>query len=98
MAENITKSAIPADRLTRICDAMSKAFEEHPESTPKDRCIIMLTTDDEAGRGRGGMVTINYDDEPGALGADLFVQLRAVLRAHGKDLQIVGATSPGQRA
>jgi hypothetical protein len=73
----------PHDRLTRICDAMSATFAAHPEQHEDDKCVIFLDGD-----GRGGMVTVNYDDDAEAL-ANVFMHLRALFRVNGKDLTFV---------
>jgi hypothetical protein len=70
----------PHDRLTRICNVMSTAFEKHPEHRESDRCVIFLNSES-----RGGLVMVGYDDDAEAL-ANVFGHLRAVFRANGKDL------------
>jgi hypothetical protein len=69
----------PHDRLTRLCDAMTAALEAHPERGA-EKCAIFLQDGE-----RGGLVLHGYDDDTEAL-ADLFMHLRAIFRANGKEL------------
>lgn len=71
----------PHDRLTRLCDAMTKTLEEHPERGD-EKCIVFLQDGE-----RGGLVLHGYDDDSEAM-ADLLVHLRAIFRANGKELLI----------
>jgi hypothetical protein len=71
----------PTDRLTRLCDAMTKAFMAHPEyNAETDRCIILIDDDDA-----GGLVIHGYDPEHAETDAviALFEHLRAIVRASG---------------
>jgi len=70
----------PHDRLTRICDAMTDTFVAHAEHHDGDKCVIFLD-----GEQRGGLVMHGYDNDAEAL-ANVFMHLRAVFRANGKDL------------
>lgn len=79
-----TRSSMPQDRLTRVCDAMLDAFRQHAEITDTDRAIVFLVGRDK----RGGIGLWGYDDDSEAL-VDLLVHLRAIFRANGKDLHIV---------
>lgn len=72
----------PADRLTRLCDAMTSALEADPEYRDGDKAIVML--DDGS---RGGIVLHGYDDDMQAM-ADLLTHLGAVFEAGGKTLRI----------
>jgi hypothetical protein len=87
-----TRSFMPQDRLTRVCDAMLGAFQQHAETAEGDRAIVFLKgKDNHAGIGMSG-----YDgDDAGAM-ADLIIHLRAIFRANGKDLHIIpiGITPP----
>lgn len=74
----------PHSRLTRICDDMTKAFDAHPEHRDGDKCIVFL----DDGR-RGGLVLHGYGGDDWEAITDLFVHLRAMFRANGKDLQFV---------
>lgn len=72
----------PHDRLTRLCDAMIDALRAQPEVSDADRCVIFLTDGD-----RGGAVLNGYDDDFVAM-IDVFMHMRSVFRANGKDLQL----------
>jgi len=89
-----TKSDVPKDRLTRICDTLIEAFNAHPEKRESDRAIMFLL--DET---KGGIGITGYDDATEAL-ADLILHLRAIFRARGQDLHFVaaGATPPEDQA
>jgi hypothetical protein len=69
----------PYDRLTRLCAAMTDALEANPERGD-EKCIVFL----QDGQ-RGGLQLHGYDDEGEAI-VDLFVHLRAILRANGQEL------------
>ena len=73
----------PQDRLTRICDEMSKVFHDHPEHRPEDKCVVFLNNGE-----RGGLVLVDYDDHSEAM-ADLLMHLRAVFQASGKRLDFM---------
>ncbi len=90
-----TRTYMPQDRLTRVCDGMLEAFKQHGETADGDRAIVFLVGEDN----RGGIALARYDDDKDAL-LDLFVHLQAIFRANGKDLHIVpvGMTPPGERA
>lgn len=70
----------PIDRLTRLCEAMTKALEAHPEFGEDVKCIVFL--DDKE---RGGLQLYGYSDDIEAL-THLFLHMRAIFRANGKDL------------
>ena len=73
----------PVDRLTRMCDAMTKTMEMHPESRPDDKCMVFL--DD----GKvGGMVLYGYEDKHEAL-VDLLLHIRAIFQANGKQVDFM---------
>lgn len=76
----------PHDRLTRLCDAMTDALENHAEYSDEIRCAVFLSDGD-----KGGIVLHGYDegDSMEAM-VDLFVHLRAIFRANGKDLEFIG--------
>lgn len=73
----------PVDRLTRICDAMTETLVAHPEHLQEDRAIVFLDDGD-----RGGIVLHGYDDDMDAM-TDLFMHLKAIFEANGKQLMIV---------
>lgn len=83
-----TRTSDPHDRLTRLCDAMSDALDAHPERGD-EKCIVFLSSEKDK---RGGMQMYGYDDDWEAM-TDVFLHLRAVFRANGKDLAF--APMPG---
>jgi hypothetical protein len=84
MTEPTRTEGKPHDRLTRMCDAMTNTLDTHPEHQDGDRAIVML--DDGT---NGGIVLHGYDNDIAAI-TDLLVHLRAIFRANGKDLDIIG--------
>lgn len=74
----------PVDRLGRLAEAMSDALQAHPESTEGDKAVVMLVAAD----GQALVHLIGYDSDTDAV-IDMFVHLRAVMRANGKDLDLV---------
>ena len=88
------KSATAQDRLTRICDGMLAAFNQHSEKRGGDRAIVFLN--DEA---KGGIGIAGYADDKDAI-LDLIVHLRAMFKTRGMDLHFVpvGDTPPKDRA
>jgi hypothetical protein len=83
MAKEVRRSSDPVDRLTRMCDAMTKTFDLHPENRPEDKCMVFL----DDGK-RGGLVTHGYDDDTAAL-VDLLMHLQAMFKASGKRLDLM---------
>lgn len=71
----------PHDRLTRLCAAMTDALDAHPERGD-EKCIVFLQDSE-----RGGIQLHGYQDDTDAM-VDLFLHLRAIFRANGKDLQL----------
>jgi hypothetical protein len=96
----VKRSEDPHDRLTQICNDIAKKVSEHPQFSPDLRCIVMCVDD----KG-GGIGAFGYDVEhEGNVGdatviTDLFLSLRAMLRANGKELQVmaIGGTPENQR-
>lgn len=70
----------PHDKLTRLCAVMTDALEAAAEYSDDVKCIVFLDDGD-----RGGIQLYGYDDDTDAM-VDLFVHLRAIFRANGKDL------------
>lgn len=83
MADDPRRTEEPHDRLTRICDAMTKTLDMHPESRPTDKCMVFL----QNGR-QGGLVLHGYDDDSEAI-TDLLMHLKAMMRANGKQLDFM---------
>jgi hypothetical protein len=84
------RTAQPHDRLTRMCAAMTDVFEAHAEHREGDKCIVFLDDGE-----RGGMVLHGYDSDIDAM-ADLFMHLKALFKANGKELMFapLGNTDP----
>lgn len=81
--DKVVLSDEPRDRLTRICDRLSKAFDEDPETLPDDKCIIF--TDSPK---MGGIVLHRYDDSIAGIAA-LLQHLQAMFKGSGKRLDIM---------
>lgn len=80
MAEE-KRTTEPIDRLTRLCAAMTAALDAHPERGD-EKVIVFLQSEAEK---RGGLQLHGYENDTEAM-ADLFIHLRALFRANGKDL------------
>ena len=74
---------VPHDRLTRICDEMSKTFDTHPERHNSDKCIVFLDDGHQ-----GGMVIYGYRDDTEAMAA-LLMHIQALFQANGKTLDLM---------
>jgi hypothetical protein len=83
MSERPRASREPQDRLTRICDQMTKTFDMHPEHRPDDRCMVFL----DDGK-MGGLVIHGYESQTDAI-TDLLMHLRAMFRSAGKEFDIM---------
>lgn len=79
----------PHDRLTRICDQMTKTFDMHPEHRSTDKCIVFLGDD-----AMGGLVIHGYNDENEAM-VDLLMHLRAIFAANGKVMDLIFMNDDG---
>jgi hypothetical protein len=84
MAKRAEMTRSPKDRLTRICDQMTKTFDMHPEHRKEDRCMVFL----DDGK-MGGIVLHGYENEQEAA-VDLFLHLRAMFQAQGMNLEFIG--------
>ena len=73
----------PHDRKTRIANEVGQAFKQHPEKLEGDRCVVLIY--DEEG---GGIGLFDYEDDTVAM-VDIFMHLRAIMNANGKDLQFI---------
>jgi hypothetical protein len=87
--EEPAASDTASDRLTRICAAMTMAMEAHSEYREDDRCAIFMDCDADEDRRKGGLVLHGYDDDEEAV-INLLLHLRAIVRARGGDLVIMG--------
>jgi hypothetical protein len=66
---------------------MSDALESHPEFHDGDKAVVMLVDDGEGG---GALTHLSgYTDDGDAI-VDMFVHLRAIVRAGGRDLEFIG--------
>jgi hypothetical protein len=83
MTETRRTEGVPHDRLTRMCDRMTKTFDLHPEHRSTDKCMVFLDDGDV-----GGLVMHGYDNDFEAM-TDLLMHLRAVFKANGKQLDIM---------
>ena len=79
----------PHDRLTRMCDAALRAYEEHPEHGEQDRCIIFMDDGEE-----GGLVISGYDEDTEAM-ANLLRHLQAMFAASGMKLDLMSLDDDG---
>jgi len=74
------RSPEPFDRLTRLCATMVEALEAHPEYREDEKCVVFMHDEEMS-----GAVLHGYDSDIAAM-ADVFVHMRGVFRANGKDL------------
>lgn len=71
----------PFDRLTSLCAEMTTVLDT--EENADVQAVIFLMADE-----RGGIQTHGYPDLNDAM-VDLFVHLRAMFRATGRDLEFI---------
>lgn len=74
----------PHDRLTGIANDVGQAYRAHPNRQEGDRCIVLMY--DPVGAGVG---LFDYENDTDAV-VDMFIHLRAIVRAQGKDLEFIG--------
>lgn len=79
----------PTDRLTRIADAMSETFDNHPEHHDGDKCVVFLNGD-----GRGGIMAHGYEDDLEPL-VDLLYQIKILFEASGKKVDFAFMNEEG---
>jgi len=79
----------PHDRLTRICDSMTKTFDLHPEHRKGDKCIVFLDADNT-----GGIVLHGYEDDTEAM-VNLLMHLKAMFAANEKQMDIMFLNDDG---
>lgn len=79
-ADPPVKTDAPHDRLTYLCDEMTKPLEREENADVKG--IVLL--DDGT---HGGIVLHGYTDMESAI-VDLFVHMRGLFEANGKRLEI----------
>jgi hypothetical protein len=90
MTERPSRTHEPQDRLTRLCDAMTKTLEAHPERGD-EQVIVFLTSDADQKR---GLVLYGFEDDSEAI-AELFIHLKAIFEANGKTLVLAPLRSDG---
>jgi hypothetical protein len=73
----------PFDRLTRIGNRMILLMESDEESEPTDKAVIFLDSEEYS-----GIMVAGYEAMDEAI-ADIFVHLRAMFQASGKDLKLI---------
>ena len=81
--KDVHETQEPHDRLTRICDDMTKTFDEHPEHVDGDKCMVFLDNGKVA-----GLVLHGYEDKTEAI-TDLLMHLQAMFKAAGKQMDIM---------
>lgn len=77
-------SETPQNRLAMVGNALSKVLPVVPEYLPGDRAIIFVS--DET---CSGITVHGYDDLDEAI-VELFMHLRAMFQATGRDLDFIG--------
>jgi len=88
MPRDVQQSLEPHDRLTRICDRLTVAFDNDPEVEESDKVIFFVSNDE-----RSGIVTHRFQGEDwnSIINQEvsyLFMHLRAMFQSMGKDLLI----------
>ncbi len=81
MSNDTQKSEEPFDRLTGLCAEMTAAIDRPENSDVK---VIVFLTDEE----KSGIQTHGYESPTDAV-ADLFVHMKALFNADGKDLVFI---------
>jgi len=92
MKDEVESGPKPFNRLTRLCEKMTDALEvaieaEAAESPEVERSEVqtIVFLEDENG---AGLQIHGYDDSMSAM-VSLFVHMKAIFQANGKDLQFV---------
>lgn len=87
--KDVRREGKPFNRLTRMADQMTEAFDRLPEHRDGDKCIVFL----DDGK-MGGICIHGYDNDIDAM-VDLFMHMKAMFKANGKDLDFVGLGENG---
>ena len=87
MNDNVQKGNIPFDRLTGLCKEMTDVLDTGENADVK--AIIFLQDGHN-----GGIQTHGYEEENEAL-VDLFIHMKALFNAQGKDVLFIPMTGPG---
>jgi len=74
----------PADRLTRMGNELIMSIEAHPEWLDGDRTIVFISDDEYSG------IAISGFTDPEEATVDLFMHLKAIMQATGRDLEFIG--------
>lgn len=80
----------PVDRLTRMCAAMTEAFDAHSEHRDGDKCIVFLDDGNW-----GGIQMHGYDDYADGM-ADLMRHVEAMFKANGLTMTFVPVETIGE--
>jgi len=81
MSDDVRQSDEPFDRLTGLCAEMTAAIDR-PENA--DVKVIVFLADDE----KSGIQVHGYETPTEAV-ADLFIHMKAMFNAQGKDLVFI---------
>lgn len=81
----------PHDRLTSICDDVTRNLDELPDSDREGLRAILFVSDDE----RSGIKLWNYEDEKEAI-AELLVHIQAIFQSIGKRMEVFAVPKKGQ--
>lgn len=79
---DVTRTNVPIDRLTDLANTMVRCLEDQPD-VDDVKAIVMLNDSE-----RGGICLHGYESDAQAM-AEMFIHLRAIFRASGKDLSII---------
>ena len=80
----------PHDRLTRMCEVMTEAFDADPEHRDGDKCIVFLDDGNW-----GGIQMHGYDDYADGM-ADLMRHVEAMFKANGLTMTFVPVETIGE--
>ena len=79
------RSTVPVDQLGRLAEAMTDVLAGHPEAVDDLQVIVILASES---LGRRVTHLLGYNDDTEAM-ADLFVHMRSVVRASGRDIELI---------
>lgn len=83
MADETRSEGTPHDRATRLANIALDVLQSHPDYEG-ERVMVFLD-----GKERGAIGMSGYDDDVEAL-VNLFMHLRAIFAAQGKELTLMG--------
>ena len=87
MTDDVQKGNAPFDRLTGLCKQMTVPLDAEEN---RDVKAIVFLQDGE----NGGIQTHGYEGETDAI-VDLFIHMKALFNAQGKDILFIPMTGPG---